>query len=94
MKPINLRTAAELGVGEHQVAGAVSLLDSGATVPFVARYPQKPRQALAHDPDRRDSSVRKILVGADLVIGLSSLILLVSQFNTVRFFGGNRTVVD
>jgi hypothetical protein len=34
------------------------------------------------------STVRKIVVGADVVIGLSSLILLVSQFNTVRIFGG------
>ncbi|MCC6140870.1 MAG: RNA-binding transcriptional accessory protein, partial [Nitrospira sp.] len=30
--------AAELGVGAHQVAAAVALLDEGATVPFVARY--------------------------------------------------------
>ena len=38
MKPINLRIAEELGVGEQQVAAAISLLDGGATVPFVARY--------------------------------------------------------
>jgi len=30
--------AKELGVGPHQVAAAVSLLDEGATVPFIARY--------------------------------------------------------
>ena len=30
--------ATELGVGPHQVAAAVALLDEGATVPFVARY--------------------------------------------------------
>jgi uncharacterized protein len=38
MKPISLRIAEELGVREHQVATAISLLDGGATVPFVARY--------------------------------------------------------
>src|ERR1700751_2922247 len=38
MKPINLRIAEELGVREQQVAATVSLLDGGATVPFVARY--------------------------------------------------------
>src|SRR6516165_12043687 len=46
MKPINLRIAEELGVREHQVAGAVSLLDSGATVPFVARYRKEATGAL------------------------------------------------
>src|SRR5213595_3664313 len=38
MKPITLRIADELGVREQQVAAAISLLDGGATVPFVARY--------------------------------------------------------
>ena len=38
MKPINLRIAEELGVREQQVAAVISLLDGGATVPFVARY--------------------------------------------------------
>jgi uncharacterized protein len=38
MKPINLRIAEELGFREQQVAAAISLLDGGATVPFVARY--------------------------------------------------------
>jgi uncharacterized protein len=38
MKPINLRIAEELGVRAQQVAAAISLLDGGATVPFVARY--------------------------------------------------------
>jgi protein Tex len=35
---IGTRIAAELGVGERQVAAAVDLLDGGATVPFIARY--------------------------------------------------------
>ena len=35
---ISLRIAKELGVGIHQVSAAVSLLDEGATVPFIARY--------------------------------------------------------
>jgi uncharacterized protein len=38
MKPITLRIAEELGVREQRVAAAISLLDGGATVPFVARY--------------------------------------------------------
>ena len=35
---IERRIAEELGVAERQVAAAVALLDSGSTVPFVARY--------------------------------------------------------
>ena len=38
MEPIDRRIAQELGVRAQQVAAAISLLDSGATVPFVARY--------------------------------------------------------
>jgi len=38
LKSVNARLAEELGVGEHQVAAAVRLLDEGATVPFIARY--------------------------------------------------------
>lgn len=33
-----LKIAAELGIAAAQVAAAVTLLDSGATVPFIARY--------------------------------------------------------
>jgi hypothetical protein len=36
MKAINLRTAEELGIHEQQIAANISLLDRGATVPFVA----------------------------------------------------------
>src|SRR5467141_5144465 len=46
MKPINLRIAEELGVREQQVAAAVSLLDGGATVPFLARYRKEATGAL------------------------------------------------
>src|SRR5438874_5683761 len=46
MKPINLRIAEELGVREHQVAAAISLLDGGATVPFIARYRKEATGAL------------------------------------------------
>ena len=38
MKSISQRIAEELGVREWQVEAAVSLLDGGATVPFIARY--------------------------------------------------------
>jgi protein Tex len=46
MKPINRRIAEELGVREQQVAAAISLLDNGATVPFVARYRKEATGAL------------------------------------------------
>ena len=35
---INQLIAGELNVGVHQVAAAVTLLNEGATVPFIARY--------------------------------------------------------
>ena len=43
---INLRIAEELGVRERQVTAAVDLLDSGATVPFIARYRKEATEAL------------------------------------------------
>src|SRR5499427_6563533 len=46
MKPINLRIAEALGVRAQQVAAAISLLDGGATVPFVARYRKEATGAL------------------------------------------------
>ena len=46
MKPINLRLAEELGVRAQQVTAAISLLDGGATVPFVARYRKEATGAL------------------------------------------------
>src|ERR1700751_3781792 len=38
MQSIEARIATELTVGPQQVAAAVSLLDAGSTVPFIARY--------------------------------------------------------
>ncbi|MCX9158450.1 RNA-binding transcriptional accessory protein [Niveibacterium sp. 24ML] len=38
LPPIESRLAAELGAHANQVIAAVELLDSGATVPFIARY--------------------------------------------------------
>lgn len=38
MKSISLRLAEEIGVQEQQVLATITLLDEGATVPFVARY--------------------------------------------------------
>jgi uncharacterized protein len=38
MQTIESRIASELAVKAHQVAAAVALLDSGSTVPFIARY--------------------------------------------------------
>jgi uncharacterized protein len=46
MKPLSLCIAEELGVREQQVAAAISLLDGGATVPFVARYRKEATGAL------------------------------------------------
>jgi uncharacterized protein len=53
MKPIDLRIAAELGVRAQQVAAAIALLDSGATVPFVARYRKEATGALDDTQLRR-----------------------------------------
>jgi len=38
LPPIEQRIAAELGVRHAQVSAAVSLIDEGSTVPFIARY--------------------------------------------------------
>jgi uncharacterized protein len=38
MQSIVRQIASEIQVQEHQVQAAISLLDSGATVPFIARY--------------------------------------------------------
>jgi protein Tex len=53
MKPIDLRIAEELGVRAPQVAAATLLLDSGATVPFVARYRKEATGALDDTQLRR-----------------------------------------
>src|SRR6516164_10247451 len=53
MKPIDLRIAEELGVRAQQVEAAISLLDSGATVPFVARYRKEAIGALDDTQLRR-----------------------------------------
>jgi protein Tex len=44
--PIFQRIATELGVRERQVSAAVDLLDSGSTVPFIARYRKEVTDAL------------------------------------------------
>ncbi|MGO9360527.1 MAG: Tex-like N-terminal domain-containing protein, partial [Xanthobacteraceae bacterium] len=38
MKSLFQRIADEIGIREQQVEAAVTLLDGGATVPFIARY--------------------------------------------------------
>ncbi|AVM00847.1 RNA-binding transcriptional accessory protein [Gordonia iterans] len=38
LKSVNARIAEELGVAEGRVAAAVTMLDEGSTVPFIARY--------------------------------------------------------
>lgn len=43
---ISQQLAEELKVSEHQVSAAVSLLDGGATVPFIARYRKEVTQGL------------------------------------------------
>jgi protein Tex len=53
MEPIDRRIAQELGVRAQQVAAAISLLDSGATVPFVARYRKEATGALDDTQLRR-----------------------------------------
>lgn len=46
MKSVGQQIAAELGVQPEQVAAAISLLDEGATVPFIARYRKERTQGL------------------------------------------------
>jgi uncharacterized protein len=46
MQSIEARIATELAVGPQQVAAAVSLLDAGSTVPFIARYRKEATGAL------------------------------------------------
>src|SRR3984885_5085077 len=46
MLSIESRLAAELAVAPQQVAAAVSLLDAGATVPFIARYRKEATEGL------------------------------------------------
>ncbi|OOC54503.1 MULTISPECIES: Tex family protein [Nocardiopsis] len=43
---IDQRIAEELGVGAHQVTATIELLDSGSTVPFIARYRKEATGAL------------------------------------------------
>ena len=60
MKPIYLRIAEELGVREQQVAAAISLLDGGATVTFVARY-------------RKEATGVALVPGQDAYVKIESL---------------------
>jgi uncharacterized protein len=46
MPPIEQRIAADIGARPAQVAAAVALLDSGATVPFIARYRKEATEGL------------------------------------------------
>jgi uncharacterized protein len=46
MPPIEQRIAADIGARPTQVAAAVALLDSGATVPFIARYRKEATEGL------------------------------------------------
>ena len=48
MANVHQQIAQELGVREQQVEAAVTLLDGGATVPFIARYLKELTGAL-HD---------------------------------------------
>ncbi len=54
MMTVSSRIAQELGVNENQVISAVSLLDEGATVPFISRY----RKEVTGGLD--DSQLRKL----------------------------------
>ena len=46
MQSIVRQIASEIQVQEHQVQAAISLLDSGATVPFIARYRKEATEGL------------------------------------------------
>src|ERR1700757_4161268 len=89
MKPINLRIAEELGVREQQVSAAISLLDGGATVPFIARYRKEVTGALDDAQlrtleerlsylreldDRRDAILKEITAQGNLTSELEAQI--------------------
>ena len=46
MNSLSLKIAQELSVTPEQVAATIQLLDSGATVPFIARYRKEVTQGL------------------------------------------------
>lgn len=59
MKRITEQIASELGVQPEQVTAAISLLDEGATVPFIARYRKEKTQGL-DDAELRQLETRLI----------------------------------
>ncbi|MEK9284486.1 RNA-binding transcriptional accessory protein [Bradyrhizobium sp. ISRA442] len=59
MANINQKIAQELGVRAEQVEAAVTLLDGGATVPFIARYRKEATGAL-HDTQLRTLEERLV----------------------------------
>ncbi|MEO1505971.1 MAG: Tex-like N-terminal domain-containing protein, partial [Pseudomonadota bacterium] len=54
MKSISAALAADVGVRENQITAAVTLLDEGSTVPFIARYRKEATDGLD------DAQLRKL----------------------------------
>ena len=82
MKPISLRIAEELDVREHQVAAAISLLDGGATVPFVARYRKEATGAL-DDTQLRTSRSGSSICASSKTVAPRSLTAFASKENSM-----------
>lgn len=57
LPPVPVRIAQELGLAPHQVSAAITLLDGGATVPFIARYRKEATDSL-DDAQLRDLEER------------------------------------
>ena len=53
MSSIHITIAEELSVGPRQVAAAITLLDEGSTVPFIARYRKEATDGLDDGRTRR-----------------------------------------
>ena len=61
---INKKLAQELNIGEHQVNAAVELIDSGNTIPFIARYRKEAtgglRDEILRDLDEKLAYLRNL----------------------------------
>ncbi|MFT5887358.1 MAG: hypothetical protein ACI9BO_000164 [Zhongshania sp.] len=73
MNSIASRIAQELGVKETQVSAAVTLLDEGATVPFISRYRKEVTGGLddsqMRDLESRLGYLRELEVRRDAILG-------------------------
>ena len=69
-RSVDQRIADELGVAVRQVSAAISLLDGGATVPFIARY-RKEATGMLDDAQLRTLPGAGFLIAYDDPVGLA-----------------------